>query len=341
VNANKRGITLDLTAPAGIEAFERLLRSADVLVENYTPRVMEQLGLAWERVHACNPSLVMVRMPAFGLDGPWRDRTGFAQTIESITGMASITGFADGPPVPVGGACDPVAGMHAVIATLLALEERDRQGEGMLVEAAMVEAALNIAAEVVVEASANSNVLRRRGNRDDSAAPQGVYRCAGEDSWIAVAVTSDAAWAALRDLLGAPAWACAVDLDSHAGRVSNHDMLDVALAAAFADRDPDELAASLRAVGVAAEVVIPATHIVENQQLRHRCVFEVENHPNTGDCKLPMLPFRFASVDRWLRRAAPTLGEHTNEVLHEHGLDDVRISALYTAGVTGTRPVGA
>src|SRR5204863_9464747 len=142
-NAGKRAITLDLTRPEGIAVFERLRRSADVLVENYTPRVMDQFGLGWERVHEINPDLIMTRMPAFGLDGPWRENTGFAQTMECIAGMAWVTGFADGPPTLVRGACDPLAGMHATIATVLALLERETTGEGALVESVMVEAALN------------------------------------------------------------------------------------------------------------------------------------------------------------------------------------------------------
>ena len=129
-NANKRGITLDLSTPEGVSLFERLVATADAVVENYTPRVMEQFGLGWERLHAVNPAVVLVRMPAFGLDGPWRDRTGFAQTMESITGMAWRTGFPDGPPVLVRGACDPLAGVHAVFATLLGAPPagRDRHG---------------------------------------------------------------------------------------------------------------------------------------------------------------------------------------------------------------------
>src|SRR5207253_6206291 len=121
------------------------------------------------------------RMPAFGLDGPWRDRTGFAQTMECIAGMAWLTGFPDRPPVLVRGACDPLAGMHAVVATLVALAERDEHGGGRLVEVAMVEAALNAAAEPVIEHDASGTVLSRAGNRGPVAAPQGVYPCAGED----------------------------------------------------------------------------------------------------------------------------------------------------------------
>src|SRR5438270_120863 len=139
-NAGKRGITLDLTRPEGVDVFERLLGTADVLIENYTPRVMEQFGLGWDRVHEVNPKVAMVGMPAFGLQGPWRDRTGFAQTMECITGMAWLTGFPDGPPLLVRGACDPLAGMHAVFATLLALAG---SGGGRLVESVLVDAAVN------------------------------------------------------------------------------------------------------------------------------------------------------------------------------------------------------
>ncbi len=192
-NAGKRALTLDLTRPEGVAVFERLLGTADVLVENYTPRVMEQFGLGWDRVHEINPDLIMTRMPAFGLDGPWRDNTGFAQTMECIAGMAWLTGFADGPPVLVRGACDPLAGMHAVIATLLALLDRHANGGGRLIEATMVEAALNAAAEQVLEYSATGTVLTRDGNRSSGAAPQGVYRCAGDDQWLAIAVETDRA----------------------------------------------------------------------------------------------------------------------------------------------------
>jgi crotonobetainyl-CoA:carnitine CoA-transferase CaiB-like acyl-CoA transferase len=339
-NAGKRAITLDLTRPEGIEVFERLLGTADVLVENYTPRVMEQFGLDWDRVHEINPNLVMTRMPAFGLDGPWRDNTGFAQTMECISGMAWLTGFADGPPVLVRGACDPLAGMHAVIATLLALLDRDANGGGRLIEATMVEAALNAAAEQVLSYSATGTVLTRDGNRSPHAAPQGVYACAGEDSWVAIAVENDAQWNALTKVLGDPAWAALPEVGTHDGRRAAHDAIDTKLRAWTATRAASATADELCEAGVPAAEVIASRDVVHNPQLRHRGLFEIQPHRVTGEHELPALPFRFRRVDHWLSRPAPTLGQHNDEVLTELGLRPEEIADLTAAGIVGERPAG-
>ncbi|MCU1449861.1 MAG: L-carnitine dehydratase/bile acid-inducible protein [Acidimicrobiales bacterium] len=338
-NTGKRGITLDLTRPEGVEMFERLLATADVLVENYTPRVMEQFGLGWDRVHAVNPDVVMVRMPAFGLDGPWRDRTGFAQTMECITGMAWLTGFPEGPPVLVRGACDPLAGMHAVLATMLALAERDSGGGGRLVESVMVEAALNAAVEQVIEHDAGGPLLGRMGNRSPYAAPQGVYRCKGEDTWVAIAVATDEQWLALRSVLGDPEWSRDETLATSDGRRAAHDLADERLTAWTADREADEVAEQLVAAGVPAGTVVPARDVVDNPQLRHRGLFEVEDHPVTGSHQIPGLPFRFSRIERWVTRRSPTLGEHNDEVLGEVATAD-EVRHLRAKGVIGERVAG-
>jgi crotonobetainyl-CoA:carnitine CoA-transferase CaiB-like acyl-CoA transferase len=327
-NGGKRGITLDLTRPEGVEVFERLVGTADMVIENYTPRVMEQFGLGWERLHEVNPQLVMVRMPAFGLDGPWRDHTGFAQTMESVTGMAWVTGFPDSAPVLVRGACDPLAGMHAVIAAMLALEERDRRGEGVMVEATMVEAALNAAAEQVIEWSATGTVLTREGNRGHGASPQGVYQCTGDNRWIAIAVVTDPQWDALCALAG-------LTLDRAA-----HDEIDDALSTWTSAQDADELAENLIAAGIPAGVVIAPRDVVHNPQLRHRGLFEMEHHPISGDNELLSLPFQLDGEPTWTGRASPTLGQHNVEVLTELGLTADEITKLEADGIIGTRPTG-
>ncbi|MBV8160064.1 MAG: CoA transferase [Acidimicrobiia bacterium] len=334
VNVGKRGVTLDLTRPEGVDVFERLLRTADAVLENYTPRVMEQFGLGWERIHEVNPSAVMVRMPAFGLDGPWRDRTGFAQTMECISGMAWVTGFPDGPPVLVRGACDPLAGVHAAFATFVALGQRDERGEGMLVEVPMVEAAVNAAAAQVIERDTAGTAPTRAGNRGALAAPQGVYRCAGEDRWLALAVTTDGQWKALVAVLGDPPWARDEGLAGVDGRRDAHDRIDAELGRWLAERDPEAVAALLTDAGVPAEAVVPARDALDNPQLRHRGLYEDEEHPVTGAHPVPGLPFRYRRVDRWAQRPSPTIGQHNDEVLGEVASAD-ELDSLRAAGVIG------
>ncbi|MBM4270131.1 MAG: CoA transferase, partial [Deltaproteobacteria bacterium] len=206
-NANKKSVTLDLRRPEGIALVRRLLAEADVAIENFSPRVLDDLGIRWDDLQAANPRLVMVRMPAFGLDGPWRDRVGFAQTMEQISGMAWITGERDGPPRIPRGPCDPLAGIHACFALQAALRQRERTGVGQHVEVAMIEVALNVAVEQPLEHQLHGVLLCRDGNRGPEATPESVWACAGEDRWIALSVGDEAQWSALRAWLGEPAWA--------------------------------------------------------------------------------------------------------------------------------------
>jgi crotonobetainyl-CoA:carnitine CoA-transferase CaiB-like acyl-CoA transferase len=336
VNLSKRDLTLDLSSKEGLTLFRRLLGQVDLLVENFTPRVMDQFGLSWDSVHALNSRLVMVRMPAFGLDGPWRDRTGFAQTMEAVSGLTWRTGLPDDLPTLVLGACDPIAGMHAATAAMLGLARRDATGEGMLVESVMVEAALNVAAEAVVEYSATGAVLGREGNRGPGA-PQGVYACADDDTWVALAVECDEQWVALIELLGRPEWALEEALSNADGRRAHHDEIDERLEAWIRQREVGHLAESLSRAGVPAEVVIPARDIIHNPQLQHRALFEREDHPVTGNHLVPTLPFRLAGHDGWLRAPSPTLGQHNDEVLMELDIDEGMRAELRRSGTIGER----
>ncbi len=196
-NANKRDVTLDLDTQRGRELVLRLVEQADLVVENFTPRVLESFDLDWDTIHATNPRAVLVRMPAFGLTGPWRDRPGFAQTMEQITGLAWMTGHPDDQPRIQRGPCDPNGGLHAAFGALVGLARRDRTGAGCLVEAPMFEAALAVAAEPVLEWTAYGYRVARDGNRSPAFAPQGLYACAGEEQWLAVSAATDEQWRAL------------------------------------------------------------------------------------------------------------------------------------------------
>ena len=176
LNTNKKSVTVDFQTERGRELLRKLIATSDVIVENYTPRVLDQIGLDYERVRALRPDIVMVRMPGFGLTGPMRDNPAFAYVIEDAAGLTWLTGYPDDSPVEPYSLGDPNAGLHALNGLLLALEHRRRTGEGVLVEAAMVEAAISIAAAQPIEYSAFGAVLRRDGNRGPLAAPQNLYR---------------------------------------------------------------------------------------------------------------------------------------------------------------------
>ena len=166
---------------------------------------MEQFGLSYDDLRAVNPRIIMVRMPGFGLEGPWRERPGFAATMEQVSGLAWITGYTDGlPSIP--GICDPLAGMHAAFAVLTALEHRARTGEGQLIELAMIDLAANLVVEQVLEHSVYGHLMARQGNHQPGGGHQGVYACLEPDQWVAVRVASDQAWRGLRGALGSPAW---------------------------------------------------------------------------------------------------------------------------------------
>jgi crotonobetainyl-CoA:carnitine CoA-transferase CaiB-like acyl-CoA transferase len=280
----------------------------------------------------------MVRMPGFGLSGPWRDRTGFAQTMEQLSGMAWLSGFADGAPTIPRGPCDPLAGMHAAVAFLAALDERDRTGVGRFIEVSMVEAALNCAAEVVIEHSAYGAELRRDGNRGPVAAPQGVYPCAGQEQWVALAIETDDQWASLLYELGQPSWATA-EMDSAAGRRASHDAIDDALRTAFVARERDEVVRALADAQIPAAPVLPIAWLLEIEQLKAREYVEQVEHPVVGTRQMQGVPFRYSSrTGPWFERPAPTLGQHNHEVLSQVlGLSDTQIDELSQAGVIGQR----
>ena len=340
VNLGKRGVTLDLTRPAGVALAQRLLANADVAMENFSPRVLDNLGLVYDELAAANPRLIMVRMPAFGLDGPWRDRVGFAQTMEQISGMAWLTGFADGAPVIPRGPCDPLAGLHALAALLVALEHRRRTGRAQLVEATMIEAAHNAAAEIVLEYGAYGARLMRAGNRGPVGAPQNLYACA-QEQWLALAVVTDEHWHALRVAMGDPEWAHDPQLATAAGRRAAHDRIDHAVGTWCADHAADALAEDLVARGIPAARVVSAAALKDNPQLRARGFFETVTHALLGTHEYPTLPLRLASAHApWYRRPAPTLGEHTEQILRALlGVTDAEVAQLHAEGIIGTRPV--
>lgn len=300
-NLGKRGITLDLGQPDGLDLAKRLVARADVIVENFTPRVLEQFGLDYDVARSIRPDVIMVRMPAFGLTGPWRNRPGFAQTMEQLTGMAWATGYEGGPPIIPGGMVDPMVGAHAALATVAALEHRTRTGVGQLVEVPLLEVATAVTADQVIRYSIDATLVDRRG-------AGGVYRTMGDDDWVAVD--------------------------------REHDPLSSDERAEWCSvRTAEDAAAELRAHGIAAQAMIRAYETLDDPQMRARGFFEPIDNPLVGPQEYPTWPMRMsAGPKRYWTGPAPTLGQHNDDVLRELGVTDEELARLRDEHVIGEAP---
>jgi crotonobetainyl-CoA:carnitine CoA-transferase CaiB-like acyl-CoA transferase len=330
-NLNKRDITLNLTSQTGREIARQLAAQADVVVENYSPRVVEQFGLDYQSLTALRPDVIAVRMPGFGLDGPWRDYVGWALNIEQVAGMSAVTGYADGPPCNVQGPADPIVGVHAGIALLAALEHRRRTGEGQLIEVAQIEVGAAVTAEPVIEYSMNGIVRAREGNRHRGYR-QGVYPSDTDDVWVALTVRDDNDWAALADVMLQPG--------SLEEARSDHDVFDEVVAAWTRTQSAANVVAALQARGVPAEQVITAEQMYDIPQLDARGYYEGFEHAVSGRHRYPGWPFRITpGPPRHHRFSPPTLGQHNDEVLGGLGLSRDQLAALRRNRVIGEKVI--
>ena len=343
-NLNKRDVTLELTTDDGRALLRRLIEGADIVLENFSARVVEQFELGYEQVRAINPDVIMVRMPGFGLVGPWRDYVGWAMVIEQATGMASVTGPPSRPMHP-GGPADPVIGMHAAVAVQAALEHRARHGEGQLIEVAQLETGANLTAELVVEWSAHERAVPRRGNRDPHAAPQGVYPCRPGDEgpeWVAITVADDAQWPAFAAVVAGDGWVDDATLRTAEGRRARHDQVDEAVTAWARPQAVHDAVAQLSSIDVPAARVLTVPRMFDDPQLVARRYYVPLDHPRTGPRRYPGWPMRFSFTPDQHRAGAPTMGEHNAEILGaELGLSDAELARLTRDGVIGDRMPGS
>jgi crotonobetainyl-CoA:carnitine CoA-transferase CaiB-like acyl-CoA transferase len=329
-NLNKRDVTLDLTSERGRELVRRLARESDVVIENFSPRVIEHFGLDYESLKGLNSGVVLVRMPGFGLQGPWRSYVGWALNFEQTSGMSAVTGYADGPPCNLQGPADPIVGVHAGVALLAALEHRRRTGEGQLIEVAQIEVAACVAAEPVIEYSMNSVVQQREGNRRRGHL-QGVYPTAVEDEWVAVCVRDDADWTGMAEAMGRSAQPC-----------RTHDEFDAMVADWTRTRTAADIVKTLFRYHVPAEQVMTPDRMYDLSQLDERGYYESVEHPVTGPHRYPGWPFSITpGPSRHHRSAPPTLGQHNGEVLRELGVTDDELEELRARRVIGETALNA
>ena len=340
VNRNKYECTLDLDDPRGMALLKRFIAISDVLVENFTPRVMENFGLTYDAVRAINPSLIMVSMPAFGSTGPWRDYAAFGNTMEGLSGVAGLTGYPDSHPVLQSNAYgDPVNGVGGAIGVLMAMVHRGRTGEGQHIEMSQQEMVVHHVAHAFLDYAMNGRVTERQGNRHPWMAPHGIYPCRGDDQWISIAVASDQEWASLCESLGQSQAAADPRFADGLSRWHSQDDLDALMCAWTAPWDKEQLAKQLQGAGVAAAVVNSNAEVLEDPQVKARQSFTWIDRRYVGNHPYPSITARLSSTPGAVYKAAPTLGEDNAFVLGGVlGLSKGDIEALEQAGIIGDQP---
>jgi crotonobetainyl-CoA:carnitine CoA-transferase CaiB-like acyl-CoA transferase len=335
VNRNKLGLVLNLGRPEGFDLLRRLVAQCDVVVENFSARVMASWGLDFASLSAIRPEIILVSMAGMGHTGPYRDHVTYADAVQALAGIAAEVGLPGGEPLGLTfGLGDMIAGCHAALATLAALEYRNATGRGQHVDLSQVEAVASQMGTALLELTRDGTLLGPRGNRDPAMAPHGVFPCRGEDRWCAIAVGSDAQWRALCRVLGHPATADDPRFASGAARKTHEDTLEGLVAGWTRDEGAPALVERLQAAGVPAGMVQDGRDLLNDPQLRARGFYVTLTHPRAGAFPHEGVVTRLSETPGGVRAPAPCLGEHTDEVLGRLlGLDTATIERYRKAGI--------
>ncbi|HIG39293.1 MAG: CoA transferase [bacterium] len=344
VNRKKRDITLNLKDPRGSDVIKEMVKNADVLIENYTPRVMENFGLSYEVLRNINPGLIMLSLSGFGQETSWRDYVAFGMSTEQMSGIAHLTGYEDDEPLFTGmTGGDLFSGVMGANALLAALHHRNKTGEGQHINLSQLEACNLYIGDVMTGWSLANKDPGRTGNNHRSYAPQGVYQCSG-DSWIAITCKTEAHWRALRSVI-----ASAMDkqevLNAYqdcSARLKHRREIDAVINAWTRSYNHIDLMNQLQGMGVPAGAVMRGPELLDDPQLKARGSFLAQDRPGLGVKHYPNQPYRFRFAEPVPDQRAPLLGEHVEEVLTGiAGLTSDQLVELVIDDVVGTVPVAA
>lgn len=338
MNRNKRGITLDLRRPQGVAVAKRLLAEADIVVGNYSVDVLPKLGLGYDVLRTLNPQLVMMSMSAFGADSLHRDCRAYGSTLEQGSGLPSVIGSPDGPPVMSHGAFgDPVGGLNGCAAVLVALIHARSTGQGQFIDLAQIECMMPFAAPWITAHSIGGLPPTRYGHRHPQFVPHGCFRCAGEDNWIMVAATDGDMWHRLAIVIGRPDWATDASLTSAEGRRSIEDVIERTIEAWTLTRDADQAMSELQDARIAAGVARLPIDLLNDRHLTSRGFLQEVERAFIGRHPQPSMPIREGEGPYAIRTAAPTLGQHNGEILSGLlGLSEAELAQLAREGIIGT-----
>lgn len=345
VNRGKQSLVIDLTRPEGRAVLVDLIKASDVIVENFTPRVMRGWGLDYPNMKKINPGIVMISNTGYGRGGPYSAYPAQATTQEATHGLAAVTGYAGEEPSKAGQSyVDFLAAWTIASAAMLGLRYRRRFGEGLWADIGMYQLGCYNVSEYVLDYLANGAPGERIGNRHRQYAPQGCYRCSGKDAWCALSVRDDEEWHALCTVIGQPGLAADQRFATEAARRANHDAIDAIISRWTASLTKIEAMQRLQAQGVPAGAVLDGRDLHFDPHLKARGLVEMVDFPPERGMgpRRPLLgrPWNFSANPLSIKGPAPTYGQHNREVLRDVlGYDETRCAALASAGIVVDKPV--
>ncbi len=331
-NRNKRSVSIDLKAPAGLEAVHRLIARADVVVQSFRAGVAERLGVGYDDVHALAPRAIYCSISAFGTRGPLRELPGYDPLMQAYAGLISVNGDPDGPPARVGfSVVDEGTGLWAALAVLAALRERDASGAVRKVDVSLFEVALNWNAYHLLGYLGTGEVPHPLGSALGMIAPYEAFPTS--DGEIMIAAGTDTLFRRLCNVLHASALAEDVRFSSNAARVDEHDMLFEQIASRTLALPTAELEQELLAAGVPCAPILDVAQVAALPQVQETGVLQSAAHARIPEYRSVGVPFELAGERPPTRRAPPLVGQHTREVLAELGYSEAQVDGLARAGI--------
>jgi len=334
-NQGKRSVALDLTTAEGKQIALELVAKSDVVAENFSAGVLERLGFGYEELRKVKPDIIVISLSGYGASGPLSPYISYGPAQVPMSGLAALTGYAGGPPMEVGISYgDPNAGIHGAVAILAALWHRQRTGEGQFIDESQWEAAIAVLPEGVMAQVMQGEQPERAGNRDLLHAPHGIFRCAGDDAWVALACRTEAEFAALCRVIERPDLSADPRYATLAARKHNEDALESEISAWTRTRDRWQVAEALQAASLAAHPAMTSADLVADPHLRARGIFVELPHAEVGVRTHVGIPWHLSETPCTVQVPAPLLGEHTDEVLRDVlGYADQPIERLRERGL--------
>jgi crotonobetainyl-CoA:carnitine CoA-transferase CaiB-like acyl-CoA transferase len=315
-NLGKLSLSLDLKHPKALQVAKDLIAQSDVVCENFAAGVMDRMGLSYAVIRDIKPSIVMISLSGYGATGPEREFVSYGPAQVPLSGMSSLTGYADWPPMHVGVSYgDPTGGLHGALAVLAALWYRDRTGSGQYIDLSQQETSIAVLAEGLLEQAFTGVPPPRMGNRDPRMAPHGVFRCSGEQRWVSIAVRDDAEWQRFAATMERPDLGSDPRFADLAARKQNEDELEAVLSAWTATQTAEDVMRRLQAAGIPSFVSMSNAELSQDPHLNQSGFFVYPPHPEVGPLQHAGIPWRMSATPTTVRRPAPCLGEHSEDVL--------------------------